>query len=120
MQRSAAVFDDSVYLKDGVSLNWNGTLQESPYDNNEKQINADNKEKLTNIEFDNTITKITSNLDLRESTLLLTDETIAINKVTNLTSTLTGIQDRPLFFRKSEKIWGKYVISSYLMLNHPI
>jgi len=93
VQRSAAVFDDSVYLKDGVSLNWNGVLQESAYDNIEKQTNANNKEKLTNIEFDNTTTKITSTLDLIDSTLLLTDETIGINKITNLTSTLVGIQD---------------------------
>lgn len=93
VQRSSVVFDDSVYLKDGVSLNFNGTVQNSPYDDNEKAINDSNKTKLTNVEYDGTVTKVSSNLDLRESTLLLTDESVAINKVTDLTTTLTGIQD---------------------------
>ena len=52
VQRSSAIFDNDVYLKDNVSLNFNGVTQESPYDNNEKQINADNKEKLTNPIFE--------------------------------------------------------------------
>ena len=93
VQKSAAVFDGDVYLKDNVSLNWNGVTQNSPYDDNEKTINNDNKNKLTNINYDGTATKVDGSLDLRGSELLITNETIAIDKITNLSSTLVGIQD---------------------------
>jgi hypothetical protein len=93
IQKSSPVFENPVYIGSSSSLNFQGKVQSSAYDDDEKLDNATNKSKLTNVEFDGIATKVAGSLDLRDSTLLITDETIPINKITDLNDTLVGIQD---------------------------
>jgi hypothetical protein len=80
VQRSAPFFDNDLYLKDNVKINFQGKVQESAYDEDEKLTNSENKTKLSNVQFDGTSTKIIDTLDLRDAALLITDEVISINK----------------------------------------
>jgi len=87
------VFTKSIFLANpNEGLNFQGTVQRIPFSAAEKLTVDNAKNDLTNIKYINNITEITGDLNLTLSNLLLTNESIAINKITNLTSTLTGIQ----------------------------
>ena len=93
VQRNAPTFDAPLYLGSNSAINFGGKVQSVAFDDTEKSTNDTNKGKLTNVEYDGTSTKVSGSFDLRDSDLLITDEIIPINKITNLNATLTGIQD---------------------------
>jgi len=87
------VFNKSIFLADpNEGLNFQGTVQRIPFSAAEKLTVENAKNDLTNIKYINNITEITGNLNLTLSNLSLANESIPINKITNLTSILTGIQ----------------------------
>jgi hypothetical protein len=76
-----------------AEISFNGDRQSSAYSESEKSRNLDNETKLKHISQSSDVTTITNTLDLTSAALLITDEIIPIKKVTNLESTLIGIQN---------------------------
>ena len=63
------VIENDTYLKTGVKINMDGTLQEKAF-SAEQEAKVDlSRDKLVNTVFANNETKITGNLNLAESTL---------------------------------------------------
>jgi len=92
LQRDNLSLSSELYLKSNVPINFAGVLQSSAYSEANKATNLLNESKLTNTTFNNGTTKMINNIDLTQANLLLTDESISINKITNLSNTLLGIQ----------------------------
>ena len=91
------VLHKSMFIPDPTQgLNFQGITQKKPYSQQEIDKVENAKNDLTNITFVNNITEITGDLDLTESSILFSDESIEINKITNLLSTLEGIQENVL------------------------
>ena len=94
VSKSFPVFDTSVYLTSTSKMIFgNGEVQESAFTNEQKQINADNKLKTTNVSFSNNTTEINGSLNLTSTSLMLSDEQIPISKITLLSDKLTEIDD---------------------------
>ena len=65
VSKSAAVFDDDVYMSNSAKLNFNGVKQSAAYSDEDKEINLNNKIKTTRIVYDENgdKTTMTGNLD---------------------------------------------------------
>jgi len=92
LQRDNLSLSSELYMKSNVPIKFAGVLQSSAYSEAKKATNLLNESKLTNTTFNNGTTKMINNIDLTQANLLLTDESISINKITNLSNTLLGIQ----------------------------
>ena len=91
VQKNAPVFDNQLYLSDGVGLNFNGKIQNTGFTDAKSNDLEQTKNKTTNVSFSNDVTTITNTLDLQTSTVQFTDESIPQSKITNLVSRLTEI-----------------------------
>jgi hypothetical protein len=92
--KSNPVFQNDVYLTSTSKMIFgNGDVQESAFTETQKDINADNKVKLSNVSYSNNTTEINGSLKLTSTSLQLNNEQIPISKITNLTSKLTEIDD---------------------------
>ena len=92
VQRSSATFDDTVYLTSGTKINYGGKVSEA-YGVEDEMVLYQNQSKLSKVTFDDMTqkTKITGDLNLEESTVFFSDESIPVQKITDLTEILTGI-----------------------------
>ena len=91
VQRSNPVFDDHLVIRNDKGIKFGSVIQNQAFQDTDK-INLDtSKTKLTNINFANEKTEITSGLDLSSATLELLDEQIAQSKITGLLTRLEGI-----------------------------
>ena len=91
VQKNAPVFDNQLYLSDGVGLNFNGKIQNTGFTDEFQNDLEQTKNKTTNVSFSNDVTTISNTLDLQTSTVQFTDEHIPQSKITNLVSRLTEI-----------------------------
>ena len=93
VQRNAPVFDEELYLKDGVQINMNGVKQTVAFDDTKKADLETTKKNTTAIIYDENTNKTTINdkLDLTSATIELNDDQIPQNKITGLVSKLSEI-----------------------------
>ena len=90
--KTAPVFDRTVFFTHDAKLNFDGE-EGTAYSIIERNKNDSNKNKTTHIEFNSNTTHIDGNLNLTQANVLLTNESIPIIKITNLSDKLTEIDE---------------------------
>jgi hypothetical protein len=89
--KSTPVMTNSLYLKENVGINFFGKKQETAYTEIDRTKLNDSASAIVAIKNNNNITTIDETLDLQNTNLLLSDESIAISKIMSLTTKLLEI-----------------------------
>jgi len=89
--KSTPVMTNDLYLKENVGINFFGKKQDTAYTEIDRIKLNDSADAIIAIKNNNNVTTIDDTLDLTQTTVLLANESVEINKIIGLTNKLTEI-----------------------------